>query len=199
MAAKKFHWTDGLDAALKRAYQTARGRDELIRNITLLQRLTGFPRFAITDRAASLGVARMQQRAWTPSEIERLRELIGTAGRKTIAQKLGRTEYSVKAELRKLRLSLQCRDGYTRTDLANVLCASPKTVRRWERMGWLTTVNDRFPEHAVRRFLFNHPDQYQLARVDDAWFKGLMFPRFNSATIEIQPRIRIASRQEIVA
>ena len=190
MAVKKFHWTEALDAALKRAYQTARGREELSRNISFLERLTGFPRFAITSRAAVHGVARMKRRTWTPFEIERLRELVGTGGRKIIARKLGRTEYSVKAELRKLNLSLQFRDGYTRADLACVLGASPKTVRRWEQIGWLTAVNGHLTEPAIRKFLLHHPDQYQLARVDEAWFKGIVLPRFNSVPIEIQPRTR---------
>jgi len=199
LPAKKFHWTDGFDAALKRAYQTARGREELIRNITFLERLTGFPRFVIIGRAAALGVARMKQRAWTPAEIERLRGLAGCLGRRAIARRLGRSEYSVKAELRKLRLSLQFRNGYTRGDLASVLGASPKTVRRWEHVGWLTTIDDRFPEQAIRKFLLNHPDQYQLARVDEAWFKGIVFPRFNSVAIEIPPRMRAPDPEEVVA
>jgi hypothetical protein len=199
VATKKFHWTEGLDAALKRAYQTAHGREELIQNISLMQRLTAFPRFAIISRAAVLGVARMKQRPWTQSDIQHLRELVGTSGRQAIARKLGRTEYSVKAELRKLKLSLEFRDGYTRTGLATVLGASAKTVRRWEHLGWLRTVDGRFSEEAIRRFLIRHPDQYQLSRVDEGWFKGMVFPRFNVAPIAIQERSRIAAPEEVVA
>lgn len=124
----------------------------------------------------------MARRAWTSDEVNRLLGLATTAGRRTIARRLGRTEYSVKAELRKLRVSLRFRDGYSREDMAWVLGASPKTVRRWEQMRWLRAVDGRFPETIVRRFLVAHPEQYQLARVDEAWFKGMVFAGYNTAS-----------------
>lgn len=186
MSTKKFFWTESLDLMVKRAYQTARNRKELIRNITLLKQTTAFPGFAIHQRAAQLGVARTKPPGWTGEEIERLHELVATAGRRTIARRLGRTEYSVKAQLRKLGLSLQFRDGYTGETLASVLGTSPKTVRRWEQMRWLKKVDDRFPESAIRRFLVTHPEQYQLGRVNEAWFKGMLFDRYNDADTHLE-------------
>ena len=181
MSSKKFNWTDGLDSILKRSYQTARDRNELIRNLTYIQRLTGFPRSAITGRASGLGIARIKKQAWTAAEILELRELAGTCGRRALAKCLGRSEYSVKAALKRLMLSAKVTEGYSRTDLVELLGASPTSVRRWERLGWLTfECYGRASEAAVRRFLKMHPDQYQLSFVDEAWFKGLLFETYNS-------------------
>jgi hypothetical protein len=47
---------------------------------------------------------------------------------------------------------------------------------------WIKLVNGRVPESEIARFLRRHPEQYQLNRADEAWFKGLFsgvqfFPR----------------------
>lgn len=181
MRSKKFFWTDGLDSILRRCYRTARNRNELIQNLTYLQRLTGFPRFAITSRASALGIARMKKQPWSAAELSELRELAGTCGRRTLAKRLGRSEYSVKAALKRLVLSARITEGYSRSDLAELLGASPTSVRRWEQMRWLVfSACGRAPEACVRRFLRMHPDQYQLSFVNEAWFKGLLFETYNS-------------------
>ena len=181
MRSKKIFWTDGLDSILRRCYHTARNRNELIRNLTYLQRATGFPRFAITNRASALGIARIKKQLWTPAELAQLRELVGTCGRRTLAKRLGRSEYSVKAALKRLMLSARLTEGYSRSDLVELLGASPASVRRWEQMRWLAFSScGRASEASVRRFLKMHPDQYQLSFVNEAWFKGLVFDTFNS-------------------
>lgn len=181
MSAKKFYWTDGLDSILKRSYRTARNRNELIRNLTYIQRLTGFPRFAIISRASALGIAKMKKQPWTVRDLSQLRELAGACGRRTLAKRLNRSEYSVKAALKRLNLSARISDGYSRTDLVELLGASPTSVRRWERLGWLAfACYGRASETSVRRFLRMHPDEYQLSFVNEAWFKGLLFETYNS-------------------
>ena len=181
MSSKKFCWTEGLDSILKRSYRTARNRNELIRNLTYLQRLTGFPRFAITSRASALGIARIKKQPWTAAELSQLRELAGRCGRKKLANHLGRSEYSVKAVLKRLMLSARISEGYSRSDLVELLGTSPTSVRRWERTGWLMFgCYGRASEASVRRFLRMHPDQYQLSFVNEAWFKGLLFDTYNS-------------------
>lgn len=181
LSFKKFNWTEGLDSILKRSYRTARDRNELIRNLTYIQRLTGFPRFAITSRASALSLTRIRKQPWTTLELSHLRELAGTCGRKTLAKILGRSEYSVKWGLTRLTLSSRITEGYSRTDLVGLLGVSPTSVRRWQRMGWLAFGWDgRASEASVRRFLKMHPNQYQLSFVDEAWFKGLLFEAYNS-------------------
>jgi len=181
LSSKKFYWTEGLDSILKRSYRTARNRNELIRNLTCLQSLTGFPRFAITSRASALGIARIKKQPWTAAELSHLRELAGSCGRKTLAKHLGRSDYSVKAALKQLMLSARITAGYSRSDLVELLGASPTSVRRWERLRWLVLgCYGRASETSVRRFLRMHPDQYQLSFVNEAWFKGLLFDTYNA-------------------
>ena len=181
MRPRKFAWTDGLDSILRRCYRTARNRNELIQNLTHLQRLTGFPRFALTSRASALGIARIKKQPWTAAELFQLRELAGTCGRRALAKRLGRSEYSVKAALKRLMLSARITEGYNRSDLVELLGSSPTSVRRWEQMRWLAfSPCGRASEASVRRFLRMHPDQYQLSFVNEAWFKGLLFETYNS-------------------
>jgi hypothetical protein len=182
LASKKFSWTDGFDSILKRSYRTARDRNELIRNLSHIQHLTGFPRFAITGRESALGIAKIKKQPWTDAEMSQLRELAGSCGRKALARRIGRSEYSVKAALKRLMLSARISQGYSRTDLVELLGASPTSVRRWERLNWLVFgCCGRASESCVRRFLKLHPDQYQLSFVNEAWFKGLLFEIYNSA------------------
>lgn len=85
--------------------------------------------------------------------------------------------------MNRLTLSARISEGYSRTDLAELLGASPTSVRRWERLGWLVFgCYGRASEASVRRFVKMHPDQYQLSFVDEAWFKGLLFEAYNSPT-----------------
>jgi len=178
---RKFPWSDGVDSILRRCYRTARNRNELIQNLTHVQRLTGFPRFAITSRASALGIAKIKKQPWTAAELSQLRELAGTCGRRALAKRLGRSEYSVKAALKRLMLSARITEGYSRSDLVELLGSSPTSVRRWEQMRWLVFgPYGRASEASVRRFLRMHPDQYQLSFVNEAWFKGLLFETYNS-------------------
>lgn len=198
LSSKKIIWTEGLDSILKRSYRTARDRNELIRNLTHIQRLTGFPRFAITSRASALGITRIRKQPWTTLELSHLRELAGTCGRRTLAKCLRRSEYAVKAALTRLMLSSRITEGYSRTHLVELLGVSPTSVRRWERLGWLAFgCYGRASEASVRRFLKMHPDQYRLSFVNEAWFKGLLFEAYNSATPGRRERNRPATFVEI--
>src|SRR5216684_3651398 len=179
---KKFHWTPGLDEKLRRAYQRAQTRTDLTYNLHLIQRSCGFTRVVILNRAAVLGLAFGQRRSWTNEEMEILTELAGRTTIRAIAKKLSRTPASVKAKLRQLEISARVREGYTKDDLRLLLGVSAKSIRNWVDCGWLRVVNGRIPEPSVARFLRQHPDQYQLSRVEEAWFKGIVFPAFNQVS-----------------
>jgi hypothetical protein len=96
-----------------------------------------------------------------------------------LAKKLNRTPASARAKLKQLEMSARIKEGYTKEDLRFLLGVSAKFIRKWVRWGWLRVVNGRFPESGFAKFLRQHPDQYQLSRVEEAWFKGLIFPTFN--------------------
>lgn len=178
---KRFAWTTEFDALLVSAYRRARNREELSRSLTDLQLRTGFTRVVILTRAVQLGLSFSRRRPWTPEETTLLESCAGHYPPASIARKLRRTFASVKAKVKELELSVRVTEGYSQADLAELLGASPASIRRWCRIGWLPLLNGRVPEVAVARFLRLHPREYQLRRVDEAWFKGLLFPAFNSA------------------
>jgi hypothetical protein len=64
----------------------------------------------------------------------------------------------------------------------HLLGVSRRQVGKWIRLNWLKPLHGRIPERDMIRFRRRHPEQYQLNRVDEAWFKGLLFPAFNTAT-----------------
>lgn len=178
---KRFVWTAEFDALLASAYRRARNRKELSRSLTALQLRTGFTRVAILARAVYLGLSFSRRRPWTPEETALLASWAGRYPCSSIARKLSRTFASVKAKVKQLEISTRVAEGYSQADLAELLGASPTSIRKWCRIGWLPLVNGRIPEPAAARFLKLHPHEYQLRRVDEAWFKGLLFPAFNSA------------------
>lgn len=174
-------WTTEFDALLVSAYRRARNREELSRSLTALQLRTEFTRVVILTRVIHLGLSFSRHRPRTPEETALLEACAGRYSPVSIGRKLRRTFASVKAEVKELAVSVRVTDGYSQADLAELLGASPASIRRWSRIGWLPLVNVRIPETAVVRFLTCHPREYQLRRVDEAWFKGLLFSAFNSA------------------
>jgi hypothetical protein len=103
---------------------------------------------------------------------------------------LNRTYGSVKAKMKQLGLRARSSEGYTQDDLRQLLGVSIRTIEKWLSLGWLRMAQERIPEASVIRFLRLHSEEYHLGRVDQAWFKGLLFPAFNFAT----ERPRDASR-----
>jgi hypothetical protein len=179
----RFFWTQDLDQALARAYKDAHCRRELKENLDHVQQLCGFTRVVMLARAAALGL-NAHRRCWTAEEIEILGESAGVLSKAAIARKLRRSYWSVKAELSKLHLSSQVREGYSQTDVAYLLGVGPRSVRKWVARGWLRTERGRITEASMLKLIREHPEEYRLNRVDEAWFKGLLFPAFGRMYIE---------------
>ncbi len=179
-SARKFVWTPELDDVLRRAYKSAHSRADLSANLTHLQRRAGFTRNAILTRAVQLGLSFSTRRAWTAEELQTLEDLAGRTTLKALSLKLNRTHASVQGKVKELGLSVRFREGYSLDDLRQLLGVSVRSIRAWLAAGWLRTVRGRVPEACVVKFLRLHPGQYHLGRVDQAWFKGLLFPAFNS-------------------
>lgn len=174
---KRFCWTADLDTALTRAYR-ARTRRELSSNLNYMQRLSGFTRGVILSRAADLGLSFAVRRPWSEAEMESLREELGTSSKSQIAKRMGRTYYSVKAQVSKMVLSSRVTADYSQQDVQQLFGVGRKRVYQWVRNGWLQLLNDRITEKSLERFLRQHPGEYQLSRIDEAWFKGMLFPAF---------------------
>jgi hypothetical protein len=193
---RKYVWTPELDGILQRAYQHANTRAELSANVTHLQRRSGFTRNVILSRAVQLGLSFSNRRAWTVEEVAMLQAKAGSATPKALAVKLKRSHSSVKAKLKELSLSARISEGYTQDDLRQLLGVSARSIRDWLAWGWLRMVQERIPEASVIKFLRLHSDQYHLGRVDQAWFKGLVFPAFNSAERKAEVPRRALHRVE---
>lgn len=191
---KRFHWNEELDNRLRQAYQRAYTRAELTTNLDLLQRSCGFTRVVILNRAITLGLGFGQRRAWTGDEIDVVRECAGKIRPSALAKRLNRTHASVTAKLKQLAVSARITEGYTKEDLRLLLGVSSRSINNWIAWGWLRVVTGRIPETSVAKFLRQHPDQYQLSRVEEAWFKGLMFPAFN----HLSPRERKVRNSVII-
>jgi hypothetical protein len=176
---RKFNWTPEFDEILRRSYKNANRREELSANLDDLQRKSGFTRNVILSRAVQLGLSFSTRRPWTDQELTVLEGRTGHATVKALATRLSRSHSSVKAKLKDLGLSARFSEGYTQDDLRQLLGASTRSIRHWLARGWLRLVNGRIPEASVLRFLRLHSEQYHLGRVNQAWFKGLLFPAFN--------------------
>lgn len=187
---KKYEWTNELDQAIRRAYQ-ASSRRRLSENIDYLERLSRFSRASIMARAAILGLA-AKRRKWTVQEVEFLSEAAGSIGKAAVARKLNRSYASVKAEFSHLQLSSRVSAGYSQGDVAYLLGAGPRTVRKWVRAGWLSLQRGRISEASLIKFIRQHPEEYQLSRVDEAWFKGMLFPGFGRQITKAPHYARVA-------
>jgi hypothetical protein len=150
----------------------------LSNNLNHVRRISGFTRVVILARAEVLGLSFCSKRRWTDDEIESLCEASGTVSTSHIAKRLGRTYYSVRAQITKMGLTARVSADYSQQDVEQLLGVGRKRVCQWINHGWLQLLNGRVTERSLARFLRVHPEEYRLSRVDEAWFKGILFPSF---------------------
>jgi hypothetical protein len=174
------------------AYKEARDRCSLTENLNTLLQRSGFPRVVILARAERLGLSSTKRR-WTAEEAEYLSESAGTLTKVAIARKLRRSYWSVKARCSQLQISSRLTNGYSRTDVQYLLGVGTRSVKKWIKMGWVRLQDNRLTEASVAKFLRDHPDEYKLNRVDEAWFKGILFPAFGRTSRE--PSSRFTSKE----
>jgi hypothetical protein len=181
VARRLYHFDDRLTAQLREAY--AGNKVGLSRALDRLSRDTGWPRHAFKTHAIRLGITQGgHRRRWTVQEDEHLAEFMASQSLRTMARALGRSVESVDARAERLKLSRRLREGwYNLADLATVFGAHHSTVRGWMRRGFLGKVHEgaqlRVVETNVVRFLRRLPHEYDLRRVDQLWFKGVLFGR----------------------
>lgn len=174
----KYHFTAELMEEVQRAYSGK--RTELMARLDVLERKTGWPRWAFKKAAWRLGWATYRRRPWTEDEVLYLNIASKTGSIETIARKLHRSPESVKLKARSLYLSRQAREGYTLGDLQLVFGVTHGKVARWVERGLLGKAHRsghavRLTEKNVVRFIRKHALEYDLRRVDQDWFKGMVF------------------------
>ena len=112
-----------------------------------------------------------------------MRELLGSCSNKTVALKLGRTYQSVKRKVAVMQLSSRIREGYSLKDIQELIGVSSRKIHGWISKDWLRLDHGRASDTEMRRFLRRHPEEYILRRVDEAWFKDIMFSKGNNCWI----------------
>ncbi|MBM3774839.1 MAG: hypothetical protein FJW37_06690 [Acidobacteria bacterium] len=175
---EKYAFTAELVDDLRRAYDR-RNRRHLSRSLDRLVRRTGWPRHAFTAEARRRGWSTQERRPWTERELRYLREHAAGAPLPAIARKLRRPVESVRSKADQLALARRVGDGYTISDLQTVFGVTSEKVRLWLGRGLFGAVHEG--RHAtwvtsrhVIRFLRKHPSEYDLRRVDQAWYKGML-------------------------
>lgn len=112
-------------------------------------------------------------RPWAPEEKNYILEHAREFSVVEMARNLGRTPQAVYQMLWRNKESARVRDGYTQRDLAQIFHVAPKKVREWVRLGWLTPYQGRIKDRGLNRFLEEHRDVVDAARIDKEyrlWF-----------------------------
>jgi hypothetical protein len=174
---RKYKFTPELTDELRRAY--CGNKHQLTAALDRLVMRTGWPRHAHKQEAIRLGITSGERRAWTPAEIAYIEENLGVISVKGMARHLGRTSQALTAKAEKLHLSRRVREGYNIADLQQVFGVSAEKVRRWMERGLFGPQKDwggrRVSEDAVMTFIRQHHAEYDLRRVDQAWYKAMAF------------------------
>ncbi len=156
-------------------------RTEIGQGLDRLVRKTAWPRHMFKIEASRRGwTHKANRKPWTREEVELLEEKLGRVPVKTIARELRRSWESVAAKAGKLHLSRKRREGYNLSELQVVFGAPYSRVWRWVHRGLLGQVHGDGKETWVKeenvvRFLRRHAHEYDLRRVDQAWFKSMLF------------------------
>jgi len=111
--------------------------------VTALVRITGNPRDACWRFSRQLGLlVKQTYRGWTPSEEQKLLDLIALNPPAEVARLMRRSEKSIRAKLHKLGANANMGDDwFTASTLAKALHIRADEVRRWIEQGWLHTRN----------------------------------------------------------
>jgi hypothetical protein len=136
---------------------------------------------AATHRISSLCHPGARGRPGSDEELHFLKSNAGRLSMKALAARLSRSYYSVKAAIRSTELDGRVTDGYSVDELARTFGVGKATIHRWIVRGWITRNEGRITETSVLRFLRFRPHEYQLRRVDEVWFKALVFAPRHSA------------------
>lgn len=177
---QKYFWTAELDDLMRRTYD---GRGETIDR--LVQR-TGFPRFAVRNRAQVLGLARSKEPRWTPEQDDWLRANVTRRSWKAIAKQLGRTVCAVKLRAKRLSTSKTAGDEtFTGHAVAQILGTDDGKVRRWIAAGLLPATRRgtertggrngdfyRITPNDLRTFILRYPQELDLRRVEGSGYKA---------------------------
>jgi len=194
-----YPWKPEWDLLIRRQLGNIRDKWAYSRALRYIVGVTRVPLHTVKDHVYQLGLGVRRgpkAKAWTEQEEAFLQEWVGTKTAKTIAHELGRSVCAVYQRISEIKLSAIITAGYSQVDLVGLLGVSAGTVRLWESYGWLSRCEGRFPEVVVERFLRLHPEEYDLRLVDQAWFKGMLFPATFGMTRRAPKGVKLCWNQD---
>lgn len=194
MRPQKHTWNADQEAELRIVYATsAHNRGELTLALNRFVAKHRIPRPVVQWKAGQLGIRMDNRNPWTVKEKDFLGQNAGELSAKEIARMLGRSNDSVISQMERMELSRRVTDGYAITQICEVFGVSFALATKWVDKGWLRIAkNGRIPETSVLRLLKTQPQSYDLRRVDQTWFKGMVFSAFGAqreAPIEMEEEL----------
>jgi len=209
-AKTKYVWRPEYDEHLRAHYYG--GLNRRFRVLNRMIRLTGLPRWYIKRRAARLGLTmHIDRKAWTGAEVDLLERLVGNVSTASIAKRLARPENSVVTKLKRMSTSRRVRSGYTMRELEMCLGEDHHKIARWIAAGWLrdnlqgTRRHDgngkdihRIREEDILTFVRNHPQEFNLGKVDQMWFLDLVLLKGREVR-EVKVRREIEAEEDDAA
>ena len=161
-------WSPELDAIIREGY--ARGWSGAREAINKIQSL--HPKWRshnVWERAKELGFDQKYVRErppWSAADDALLLDFAQEQSVKTIARLLHRSEATVRWRFAKLGESSRVGDNYTQEELARDLRVSPRTVRRWEAVGFLERRDGRITHESLEEFCRKHASEINFDALD---------------------------------
>lgn len=179
VSVQKYFWTQADEEFLRRIYgENVQNKRQLGAALRKFAEIKQWPVYVLKDKAGKLGLSQDRRKFWTKAELQFLHENAGVKSIKFMQKKLNRGYNSITGMLSHIGLSYKVAEGYSQREIEQLLGVSARTVRVWVADGLLrpSRATGRIPEAALAAFIHNHPSEYRLKRVDEAWFKGMVFP-----------------------
>lgn len=172
---KKYFFTEQMDEMIRNAYAVDSRASFLAGLKKLYAAWPHIPTWIISARAEKLGVS-FSRRPWTKQDLLFLQNHAGEMTLREICKTLDRNYNSVAHKMSRLGWSAKVRDdGYGSDELCKLFRVHTYTFHRWVERKMIKGYGGRFSDENVREFITAHHDAYDLRRVDQVWFKGLMF------------------------
>lgn len=187
-ARRKYRPTEAIDEAIRQAFGKKYERLGCIRGAV---KATGWPKNAVIMRAVELGLTHPRSDVpWTDAEEQLLEEYAHQSIPSIqihLKQKLGKRRTQSSIAVKRSRMALLGNlHGMDLSHLATALGMGEVTVRRWLETGEIRAIL-RFPElqsvgrhvwffpnEEIRRFILEHLEVIDLARVEKFWFVDLI-------------------------
>jgi len=185
---KKYLPTALVDSLIAEAYRKQRQGDRSA--VKLASARLGWPAYAVSKRAAELGLVRIKEQRWTQEE-EQIIYSFGHLAYSGIQHKLAQAGFwrscaAIAVKVTRLRIKSNL-DGYSAHSLALAFGVDVHKVLNWIARGLLGATRRGtsrrreqggdswwIPKNQVKRFIFRCPEEIDLARVEKFWFLDIV-------------------------